>query len=39
MPIIHFIQSMEDRPQPKESSKEENNDDDDILNIKKQASK
>lgn len=35
MPIIHFIQSMEDRPEPKESKKEENNDDEDILSIKK----
>lgn len=43
MPIIHFIQSLEDRPQPKETKKDENNDDDDILDIlildKKQASK
>lgn len=39
MPIIHFIQSMEDRPEPKDSKKEDNQDEEDILYIIKQASK
>lgn len=39
MPIIHFIQSMEDRPESKEPKKDENKDEDDIFTIVKQASK